>query len=37
MYNKIWFWALNTKALIKEAIGLKLTDFERFIIEIGLY
>lgn len=36
MYNRIWFLGLRTKALFKEAIGLKLTDFERFIIEIGL-
>ena len=37
MYNKIWFWGLETKALIKEALHMKLTAFEEFIIEIGLY
>ena len=36
MHNRIWFWGLRTKALFKEAIGMKLTDFEKFIIEIGL-
>ncbi len=37
MYNRIWFWTLNMKARIKETIGLKLTPWEDFLIEIGLY
>ena len=37
MYNKIWIWALTTKAKLKEAIGIRLTPFEDFLIEIGLY
>ena len=32
------WWFLNyAKARVKEAIGLKLTAFEDFTIEIGLY
>lgn len=37
MFNKIWFWALRTRARIKEAMNMKLSPFEDFIIEIGLY
>ena len=37
MYNKIWIFALTKKAKIKEALGLRLTPFEDFLIEIGLY
>lgn len=37
MYNKIWLWAWTTKAKLKEVLGLELSDFEDFIIEIGLY
>ena len=36
MYNRNWFWGLRTKALIKEVLHIKLTPFERFVIEIGL-
>lgn len=37
MYNRLWIWALTTKAKLKECLGIKLTDFEDFLIEIGLY
>ena len=36
MYNKIWFAMIRAKARIKEAVGLKLSPWEDFIIEIGL-
>lgn len=36
MYNRIWFLVLRTKARIKEALNMKLTPWEDFIIEIGL-
>ncbi len=36
MYNRIWF-ALNLiRAKIKKVIGVKMTDWDKFIIEIGL-
>lgn len=37
MYNRIWFWTLNAKARVKDAMGMKLTPWEQFLIEIGLY
>jgi len=37
MYNKLWFGTLRLKARIKEAVGLKLSPWEDFLIEIGLY
>ena len=37
MKNRIWIFLVTTKARLKEAIGLKLTPFEDFMIEIGLY
>lgn len=36
MYNRIWFVVNRTKARIKEAIGLRLSPWEDFLIEIGL-
>lgn len=36
MYNRIWIWAITSKAKLKESLGLELTDFEDFLIEIGL-
>lgn len=36
MKNKIWFGAIRMKARIKEALGLKLSPWEDFVIEIGL-
>lgn len=37
MLNKLWFRTIRAKARIKEAMGFKLTPWEDFIIEIGLY
>ena len=37
MYNRVWIWILTTKAKLKEAMGLRLTPWEDFLIEIGLY
>ena len=37
MYNRVWIWVLTTKAKLKEAMGLRLTPWEDFLIEIGLY
>ena len=37
MKNRIWIFWHWIKARIKEALGLKLTPFEDFMIEIGLY
>jgi len=36
MKNKIWFSMERMKARIKEALGLRLTPWEDFVIEIGL-
>ena len=36
MYNIIWFYAQFTWAYMKQKIGLKTTDFENFLIRIGL-
>lgn len=36
MKNKIWFKWHFYKGALKEALGLKLTPFENFMIEIGL-
>ena len=37
MRNKIWFRYWNLKGRIKEALGMKLTPFEDFMVEIRLY
>lgn len=37
MKNKIWFAIIRTKARVKEALGLKISPWEDFVIEIGLY
>ena len=37
MYNRVWIFSLRLKARIKEALGIRLTAFEDFMIEIGLY
>lgn len=37
MKNKIWYAVLRAKARVKEALGFRLSPFEDFIIEIGLY
>jgi len=36
MYNRIWFWGNRMKARIKDALSMKLTPWEEFLIEIGL-
>jgi len=37
MKNNIWFAVIRTKARVKEALGLRLSPWEDFLIEIGLY
>lgn len=37
MKNKIWIWLVMKRAELKEALGLELTDWEDFLIRIGLY
>ena len=37
MINKIWWKFNHAKAWMKYAMGLKLTTWEEFVIEIGLY
>ncbi len=37
MKTKIWLAFERTKARLKEAMGLKLSPWEDFMIEIGLY
>ena len=37
MRNRIWIWWETFKAETKDALGLKLTEWEDFIIRIGLY
>lgn len=37
MKNRIWIFGLTLKARLKDALGMKLTNFEQFLIEIGLY
>lgn len=35
MRNKIWFAFNYWKATMKDAFGIRMTDWEKFIIEIG--
>lgn len=37
MFNKIWMASLTLKARIKEAMGMKLTSMDNFLLEIRLY
>ncbi len=37
MFNRIWMWAITQKARFKDAVGLKTTNFEDFLLEIRLY
>lgn len=36
MLNQIWFYRQFIWAAIKDAIGLKLTSYQEFILNIGL-
>lgn len=36
MFNKIWFYGQFLKAALKDAIGIKLSSYEEFILDIGL-
>ena len=37
MVNKIWMGALTLKARVKEALNMKLSSFDDFLLEIRLY
>jgi len=37
MFNRIWIGYWNLRGRIKEALGIKLTPFEDFMVEIRLY
>ena len=37
MLNKIWMASITAKARVKEALGLKLTSMDNFLLEIRLY
>lgn len=37
MMNKIWMASITAKARLKEALGMKLTNMDNFLLEIRLY